>query len=104
MRKIAAVLALAAGTFVLTNASPAHAWPSGCSAWKNTETDEARAKCTGGTGHVRAVAYCTANPQTGYGSYFYGPWVIPGRYTSVKACPSTGARYIVAAGYERANW
>ncbi|GAA3474477.1 hypothetical protein [Nonomuraea roseola] len=104
MRKIAAALAVVTGAFILTNASPAHAWPSGCTAWKNIDTNEAKAKCTGGTGHVRALAYCTANPKTGLGGYVYGPWVTPKKYTSVAECPSTGAKYIVAAGYERANW
>ncbi len=104
MKRLALTLAIAASTLVLINPSPAYAWPTGCTAWKNLDTDTARAKCTGGTGHVRAMAYCTADPKTGLGGFTYGPWVLPAKYTSVAECPSTGAKYIVSAGYERANW
>lgn len=106
MKKLAATLAMAAGTLVLINPSPAFAWPTGCSAKAShrlpTSPDIGTAKCTGGSGHVRVVVYCTANPKTGYGAYHYGPWArTPG--SSGKECPSK-QKYIVSAGYERANW
>ncbi|GAA4049115.1 hypothetical protein GCM10022248_15070 [Nonomuraea soli] len=105
MRKLAASLALAAGTFVLTNPSPALALPSGCSAWnvypsRNHPTDGGQAQCTRGTGHVRAIVYCTKDPQTGWGSYYYSTWVSVGQ-KATKYCPYDKF-YVVSTGYERA--
>ncbi|GAA5048891.1 hypothetical protein HNP84_000094 [Thermocatellispora tengchongensis] len=94
MRKLAATLAIAAGTFVLVNPSPAQALPSGCvkgigyASTTGHATDYGYARCEKGTGHVRVMVYCTNNPASGGAANYYGPWVgVP--YTSTKFCPST---------------
>ncbi|GAA4049122.1 hypothetical protein GCM10022248_15080 [Nonomuraea soli] len=108
MRKLAASLALAVGAFVLVNPSPALAVPSGCTAWNiyangtSRTIDGGTAKCTGGTGHFRALLYCTDDPKSGWGTYYKSAWVrTPG--TSSLLCPRS-QRYIMATAYERATW
>ena len=104
MRKLAAVLALTAGTFVLAPPAPANALPTGCRAYIITPNNQegGAAQCSGGTGHFRALVYCTSDPSAGWGTMYKATWVTPGKL-SLRLCPTT-QRYAAGVAYERANW
>ncbi|WP_219520080.1 hypothetical protein [Nonomuraea ceibae] len=104
MRKIAASLTLIVSAFIVTTPSPAAAAPTGCSVWKaySGSSEGGGAKCTGGTGHFRVLAYCTADPSNGWGTLYRGNWAYPGNY-SYKWCPSS-QRHVVGVALEKANW
>ncbi|MEU4579698.1 hypothetical protein [Nonomuraea sp. NPDC023979] len=101
----AAALAMTASGFIALTPGVAHAWPSKCTAEERiySDVEGGIARCTAGTGRFRAMAYCTSDPRRGYGSYYYGDWRRPGMAWSAVQCPSS-QRYIVAAGYDLANW
>ncbi|MEU1388194.1 MULTISPECIES: hypothetical protein [unclassified Nonomuraea] len=101
----AAALALTTTGFLTMSTGIAHAAPVNCWADEHygSSGEYAHAGCGSGTGHVRAVAYCTDNPSTGYGAYYYGNWARVPTETSKAPCPSN-RRYLVDAGYEPANW
>jgi hypothetical protein len=76
--------------------------PSSCSAW-TLPGEGGEASCPSGTGHFRVELYCTSNPQVGYGNFYFGPWELTGQYDSIEFCPISQP-YVVAAGYDLANW
>ena len=104
MRKVVIALAVAAGMVTVATPIPASAMPIGCSAhryYPSSSTEGARARCQGGSGHYRAVALCTNKPGNGKTATYYSAWYRPsstGR--AVRICPP-GAKYIVAAKFER---
>jgi hypothetical protein len=102
-------------TAALTSTSPASAsaaqvtpsTPTGCQAHLlhgSNNKQGGDAWCTSGTGHVRVQIYCTANPQNGYGTFYFGPWLgAREANVSIAWCP-TSQPYAVAAGYDLAAW
>lgn len=92
----------------VTPAASAHAQatpnvPSECDATTFYNPDGGIASCGGGTGHFRVIIYCTSDPKIGYGTYYTGPWVLTQHGFSITDCPSSQP-YVVAAGWDLANW
>ncbi|MFI6813430.1 hypothetical protein ACIBG7_13510 [Nonomuraea sp. NPDC050328] len=99
-----AILSLAAGALLASMPPAASGIPRDCTVAEGSgPSDSGRARCTSGTGHFRAVAYCTSSPTFSHGGYYWGPWKRPGEAWSVVTCPSS-AKYVVDTGYELANW
>ena len=108
MRRLMAVAAAGAIALGVGAVIPiaAEARPFACGATKivNTFPEAGTAYCTAGEGHYRALVYCTANPQNGYGAYYYGDWWARGSGAmSYRQCPSDRP-YVVSAGYDLADW
>jgi len=105
---LAAVCALTAA-LAGTSASAAQvtpSTPSNCQAHtiQASGSEGGDAWCFSGTGHVRVQIYCTVSPQYGWGTYYFGPWLVVGTSNvSLAWCPSSQP-YVVAAGYDIAPW
>jgi hypothetical protein len=105
-KKLAFAIPVMASALVAVPVTSANATPSGCSAqaFYNTRPETGKAICHWDSGHYRALIYCTADPNLGYGVYATGPWLLAGSNVYSQAvCPS-GHPYIVDAGYDLAPW
>jgi hypothetical protein len=83
---------------LVCTAAPALATPSSChtATHATTPTGSYEAWCNGGTGYVRAVAYCGVTPSSAF-QYIFGPWVGVLDGHSVAHC--TSARPYVEGGF-----
>jgi len=87
-------------------ATSANAAPSNCSAKPLAASHFPQggvANCYSGSGHFRALIYCTADPRNGWGVYATGQWLLTGPLSSIANCPSDHP-YLVDAGYDLAPW
>lgn len=96
MRKIAAVMVIAAGAFVLINPGAAHAAPTVCKSGVNrympSAPDKGSALCTSGSGRFRLHLTCSTKSSGGSTRLFSGPWRsvgTPGTKSSAATCPLT---------------
>jgi hypothetical protein len=109
MKSTLGAMAISGALIGVFTASPAVAAtaapniPSACLAASYYSPDGGVAICSSGTGHFRVLIYCNDNPESGYGYFYYGPWVRARYGASSADCPGDEPN-ILSSGYDLANW